>query len=107
MLNCTVAERAHRGRNAPTIINQLLLGYFPEYYAKVRWGEDMSEDNEGQRWPAGDANKRWGNPPLWCPWNFQNPKPKREWQSDTAHRIAFDAQGWHRHIITNTEDENK
>lgn len=51
---------------------------------------DMSEDKEGPRWPAREANtaERWGMPPLWSPWNFRGPKPNREWQSHgyrTAH----------------------
>ena len=60
----------------------------------------MTEDNEGPRWPAAEANtsERWDNPPLWSPWNFQNPKPKREWQSD-SYRAA--------HTVTNARDERK
>ena len=42
----------------------------------------MSEDKEGLHLPAGESNasERWGNPPLWSPWNFQDQKPNRELQ---------------------------
>ena len=37
----------------------------------------MSEDQRGAVFAAGESNasERWGNPPLWSPWNFQYQKP--------------------------------
>ena len=61
---------------------------------------DMNEDEEGLRQPAAEANtsQRWGNPPLWSPWNFQSPKPDRERQTH-GYRIA--------HASTHARDEKK
>jgi hypothetical protein len=55
------------------------------YVESIGVGE-MSEDKErlGQR--AGEANTsdQWGDPPPWSPWNFQSPKPNREWQKKST-----------------------
>jgi hypothetical protein len=42
----------------------------------------MSENCERMPFPATEPNasEKWGDPPLWSPWNFHNPKANREEQ---------------------------
>ena len=42
----------------------------------------MSDDNRGVRGPAAKltTSEKWGDPPIWSPWNFQFPNPNREEQ---------------------------
>jgi hypothetical protein len=50
----------------------------------------MSDDSERQRRASGEpaTSTRCDDPPLWSPWNFQNPKPNPEWQYERAARAA-------------------
>jgi hypothetical protein len=50
----------------------------------------MSDDSEQQRRTSGEpaTSTRWDDPPLWSPWNFQNPKPNPEWQYDRVASAA-------------------
>jgi hypothetical protein len=42
----------------------------------------MSDDNKGVGGPAANltTSEKWGDPPIWSPWNFQFPNPNREEQ---------------------------
>ena len=48
----------------------------------------MSENCERMPLPATepDGSEKWGDPPLWSPWNFHNPKPNREEQETSLRR---------------------
>ncbi len=51
-------------------------------------GMEMSENSERMPFPAtkSNASEKWGNPPLWSPWNFEYPKPDREEQETSLRR---------------------
>jgi len=37
------------------------------------------------------ASEKWGDPPLWSPWNFHSPKPNREvYSAEYANSLARD-----------------
>jgi hypothetical protein len=40
----------------------------------------MSDDDKGLREPAAKltTSEKWGDPPIWSPWNFQYVSPNRE-----------------------------
>jgi hypothetical protein len=46
----------------------------------------MSDDNKGVRGPAAKltTSEKWGDPPIWSPWNFQFPNPNREDQKQVS-----------------------
>ena len=48
----------------------------------------MSENSERMPFPATEPNasEKWGDPPLWSPWNFHNPKANREEQETSLRR---------------------
>ena len=48
----------------------------------------MSENSERMPFPATEPNasEKWGDPPLWNPWNFQYPKLNREEQETSLRR---------------------
>ena len=51
-------------------------------------GRGMSENCERMPFPATESNasEKWGDPPLWSPWNFHNPKANREEQETSLRR---------------------
>ena len=55
------------------------------------WG--MSDDNKGVRGPAAKltTSEKWGDPPIWSPWNFQFPNPNREKQKHVSREAQANA----------------
>jgi hypothetical protein len=55
----------------------IAIRLYPGYIVSLaeRRESPMSKDRRDARWPAAKLKKseRWGNPPIWSPWNFQSP----------------------------------
>ena len=57
----------------------------------------MSDDNKGVRGPAAKltTSEKWGDPPIWSPWNFQFPNPNREKQKHVSREAQANAHARH------------
>jgi hypothetical protein len=53
----------------------------------------MRDDNKGVRGPAAKltTSEKWGDPPIWSPWNFQFPNPNREEQKQVSREAHANA----------------
>jgi hypothetical protein len=49
---------------------------------------DVSENSDRMPFPATkpNASEKWGDPPLWSPWNFRSPERNHEGQETSLPR---------------------